>query len=257
MRSAILSRLPLSAAAAARTPGERPRQTIRFSTDAPALPLSVAREVEATWGVSIVRVEDGITPFVFSSFASLLADARAEQVVRALSRNTNLVLAGSRVLVVGDGPIAATLARTFDRIGAHVTVAAWDPRARLRAHLVGLDTIEPNRLAERRRDFVILTGEGHLPLRAVTLGGVLADASVTGLGLLAPARTSSVRRNVRAAGSNGSLLVSVPPVLPANLAAASDVEWRVADVLVALAILLADGPRSGSIDADLARLALA
>lgn len=208
------------------------------------------------------------TAAALPAFAALLASARTQQVLAGVSRRTNLTLAGSTAVVVGDGPLAAALRRALHRIGTHV-VAAAGPRTRVAAVQDGLRTLDPADLADLAaatgellgggRGHLLVTGEGHAPLDPTRLTGVLGDASLRATGFRRATRGTPVRPGVVRLGS--SWVVDLPTPLPDTLEGADALSWRVADVVVALLLLVAGtdaGPDAlEEADVTLARLALA
>lgn len=215
----------------------------------PALPDAVADAARTAFGVTVTVDPAGPDPRDLPAFAALFAHARAEQIVRALARRTNLVLPAASALVIGDGPVADRLTATLSIGGARVVRGIADPVARLRAHLAGVRTVsEPWPAA----DLVLTTGEGHAPVDPASLTGVLIDAAST------PARLSNrvntgfstveatshairkpvaVREHVGRVGE-GTWVVEAPGVYETL---DGDRPNRVADALVALSILTVRG----------------
>lgn len=234
-------------------PGDAPAAVSwRFA----ALPEQVADAARAAFGVTITAADSAPDPRELPAFAAIFAHARAEQIVRALARRTNLVLPAASALVIGDGPVADRLAATLTIGGSRVIRGIADPVARLRAHLAGARTVdEPWPVA----DLVLTTGEGHSPVDPASVTGVLIDASVDANGLV-PSAGDTVRPFVTRVGE-GTWVVEAPGVFE-TLGQSS----LLADALVALSILTARAENGGRFDelsdpaladAHLARLVLA
>ncbi|MGN7967001.1 hypothetical protein ACTJKK_13075 [Microbacterium sp. 22179] len=216
-------------------PGDAPAAVSwRFA----ALPEQVADAARAAFGVDVVSDAAAPDPRDLPAFAAIFAHARAEQIVRALARRTNLVLPAASALVIGDGPLADRLAATLTVGGTRVIRGIADPVARLRAHLAGARTVdEPWPVA----DLVLTTGEGHAAVDPASVTGVLIDASVDANGLVSSAG-DTVRPFVTRVGE-GTWVVEAPGVFE-TLGQSS----ILADALVALSILTARAPSGGRFD---------
>ncbi|MFK0402409.1 hypothetical protein ACIQTT_08785 [Microbacterium sp. NPDC090225] len=193
-----------------------------------ALPEAVADAARSAFGVDVVSDAAAPDPRDLPAFAAIFAHARAEQIVRALARRTNLVLPAASALVIGDGPLADRLAATLTIGGSRVIRGISDPVAHLRAHLAGARLVtEPWPAA----DLALATGEGHSPVDPASATGVLIDASVDANGLVPSRAGDTVRPFVTRAGE-GTWVVEAPGVFE-TLGQPSPV----ADALVALSIL--------------------
>lgn len=238
-----------SAAVAAHPVDGSDDEPIEIAWDFPPLPAPLADAVAAAWGVSVVADPSASDPRSHRAFGALFAHARSEQVVRALASRTNLVLPAASALIIGDGPLAETITRTLVVGGTRVVRAIVDPVTRLRAHLDGvrLATADAERLPST--DLVITTGEGHAPLDAATLSGVVIDASVGATpALRRPTAGTEVRASVHRLGER-SWIVEAPDVYETARGAVGPT--RTADLLVALSVLRA---RTDEPDALLAGL---
>lgn len=199
--------------------------------DFPALPTTVVEAASAAFGVTISADAAAADPRDLPAFAAIYAHARAEQIVRALARHTNLVLPAATALVIGDGPLADRLASSLAAGGSRVIRGIGDPVARLRAHLAGARTATAPWPAA---DLVLATGEGHAPVDPASVTGVLIDASAEASGLLS-SEGETVRPFVTRVGE-GVWVVEAPGVFDAHAS-------HLADAIVALSILHAR-PRS-------------
>ncbi|MGP3534554.1 hypothetical protein ACTU3I_07150 [Microbacterium sp. RD1] len=220
--------------------------------DAPALPDAVAAAVREAWRLDIRITAEGRPIGQLPSFAAVLAQARGEQIVRALSHRTNLVLPGARAAVVGDGAIAAALARMLRRGGARVLRAAADPGVRLQARLEGIEVLASDPETWPAVDYVVVTGEGTAALDPATVSGVAIDASFDGSGLGA-ADGEPARQFVTQTGARTWVVATPPPI--ADPRASTDLDRHLADVLVAASALVATDPATA--DARFAELVLA
>lgn len=228
--------------------------TVRWAF--PALPALVADAVAAEWGVRITAADDATAPQSLPGFAASFAHARSEQIIRALAQRTNLVLPGARVLVVGDGVLAETVAGALSRAGSRIVRASASPIVLLRSRLLGRETRDLRyRDGRLSADHVIATGEGHPPLDPASIDGVLIDASSDGSGVV-PSTGDMARPHVRRTEGSGALVVDAPPVFPADLADAGPIDLHIVDLLVALS-LLTRSLTDAEADAELARLVLA
>ena len=248
-------RLPISA----RLSSGAPAGPAVWGGSLPALPRALADAVAGTWGAVITVDAGGADPLALPGFGAAFAQARADQVVRAFSRRTNLVLAGATTAVVGAGPISDALTAALTRIGSRVVRVSDDPVTRLRAHLAGIGIADVGALPEatRRAHYVVATGEGHEPVDPTGVEAVLIDASLGGTGIV-PTDGPVLRPRVRRAGGRGATLVDAPPPFPDDLDAGDGLAWRLADLVVALALLVAaNGGDLAAADALLAREVIA
>jgi hypothetical protein len=247
---AVAARLPLTLAAARAT--DAPAGT---AWRGPSLNEAVADAVGAATGVRPAIDAHGPDPFLHPAFVAVYARARVDQVVRALSARTNLVLSGSSAIVMGDGPVAEELTATATRIGMRVERAIDNPVGALRARLSGLATLRTADVPEssRRTHYVFATGEATAPLAASELHGIVVDASVDGRAVALDAAGHPVARPT-VVGDADALVVAMPAPLPAHPDEGDSAAWRILDALTALGILTSAG--SDDADAALARLIL-
>ncbi|WP_045277711.1 hypothetical protein [Microbacterium oxydans] len=234
---------PLAAAAASAHPSSEPR-VVRWRF--PALPAAVADAASAAWGVTVVADDTAPDPRDGRAFSVLLAHARSEQVVRALATRTNLVLPAAAALVVGDGPIAETIAATLSAGGTRIIRVIDAPAARLRAHLAGTRTATASAPLPAA-DLSIVTGEGHAPVDPAARSGVAIDASLDGTGLIR-ASGETVRPFVQHIAPHSWVVAPPEPFTTAD-----GEPGRIADLFVALSILHA---HAADADAGLAELVL-
>lgn len=144
---------------------------------------------ETTSGVSLLRTmaSDGAlrVPCIAANDARCkhLFDNKygsGQSVLSALMDTTNLLIAGTAVLIVGYGWVGRGLARVARGLGARVTVAEVDPVAALEAHHDGHEIATVSDACERADWVITATGcRRALPMRAIGRckpGVVLANA---------------------------------------------------------------------------------
>jgi hypothetical protein len=246
----VPARLDLTARAASQHPVAE--SSISWGGALPPLPPSARDAVRRASGLTLDVDAAAPDPLARPAFSALYARTRAEQVVLAFSSRTNLVLAGTSIAVVGDGPLADELSATLTRIGARVVRFSDSPLVRLRAHLAGLAA---HRLSEIDRaaglHYLLATGE-HAPLTPPA-GPVRVDAAPSGSSFLDAAPAAAALRAGVERDPAGVRTVAVPAVFPAD-AGGSALDARILDALGALSVLRAAGVDDG--DAALAELVL-
>jgi len=126
-----------------------------------------------------------------------------QSTLTAIMHNTNLMLGGKRLVVLGYGWCGKGIARYAAGLGARVTVCEVDPVKGLEAYADGHDVLPALDAAEVGEVFVTATGSRDALTREhfermrdgailANAGGVDVEIDVEGL-----AETSSERRNVR------------------------------------------------------------
>lgn len=198
----------------------------------PTLPAVVADAASGALGVTVVTDDTAPDPRDGQAFSALLAHTLSEQVVRALAKRTNLVLPAATALVVGEGPVAETIAASLSAGGTRIIRGIDSPVARLRAHLAGTRTATASAPLPAA-DLVIATGEGHAPVDPAAQPGVAIDASLDGTGLI-PTTGETVRPFVQRLAPHSWIVSSPEPFTATN-----GEPGRIADLLVALSILRA------------------
>ncbi|WEO76320.1 hypothetical protein BJQ94_13225 [Cryobacterium sp. SO2] len=110
----------------------------------------------------------------------LARTAWAQASVRRFASQTNLLVASSRVLIVGAGPLADELAHALSTMGARVAVSGTDAAALYAFARRGLDTHQvgpAGLLIPAETDLVFATGEEPTPLTPAALGAADAAAA--------------------------------------------------------------------------------
>jgi adenosylhomocysteinase len=105
----------------------------------------------------IVAVNDAITKQLFDS-----RHGTGQSTMDGIVRATNLLLAGSRVVVAGYGWVGKGIALRARGLGAHVTVCEIDPVAALEASLDGFRVVPMREAAKDGQVFVTATGSKHV-----------------------------------------------------------------------------------------------
>ncbi len=149
----------------------------------------------------IVAVNDALTKHMFDN-----RYGTGQSTLDGILRATNLLLAGSTVVVVGYGWCGRGVASRARGLGARVLVVEVDPLRALEAAMDGFDVADLEGAAPRGDVFVTVTGNYHVldvpHFRAMKDGAVLANAghfnvelNLDGLAQLATARRA-VREHV-------------------------------------------------------------
>ncbi|TCJ15635.1 adenosylhomocysteinase [Rubrobacter taiwanensis] len=131
-----------------------------------------------------------------------------QSTITAIMQNTNLMLGGKRLVVVGYGWCGKGIARYAAGLGARVTVCEVDPVRGLEAYADGFDVLPALEAAGFGEIFITATGGRHVLAREhfermrngailANAGGVDVEIDVDALGELARKRYEA-RRNVEA-----------------------------------------------------------
>ena len=170
---------------------------------------------ETTSGVAKFRAMEAEGVLEFPTLAAndarckYLFDNRygtGQSTITAIMQNTNLMVGGKRVVVLGYGWCGKGIARYAAGLGARVTVCEVDPVRGLEAYADGFDVLPALEAASLGEVFVtatgsrdVLTGEHFERMRdgaiLANAGGVDVEIDVDGLRSTAP-ETREVRRNV-------------------------------------------------------------
>lgn len=218
-------------------------ETLSYGGALPPLSPTVRAVLRDAWNLDAAHEAAGADPLASPTFGILYARVRSEQVLRAVSARTNLTLAGTTVMVVGDGPLTDALTSSLRTLGAAVVRATDSPRAALAARLDGLRVIGEGEIArvEVPVHLTLLTGEGHGILPLDSLDGLVADASPGGTVTGADEASPSERPFVSRAGS--ALLVEVPSPLPTGESTPTAAQRHLLDALIAWRLLDGDDDR--------------
>lgn len=224
-------------------------------------------------GIPVIAANDAGTRRLF--------DRTGQSVLDGLLRATNVLLAGSTVVVAGYGPFGRGIAEAARGLGASVLVTETNPIRALGAALAGLTVLPMNAAARLGDIFITATGNrdviggGHFSV--IKDGAILLNAGHFDLEIdvrWLAANAKSVHRGVRPHADeyvlgDGRRLILLAEGRVANLAAAEGHPASVMDIAFAgqalTAAWLAGGVDlspgvyeiPGGIDAEVARLKLA
>lgn len=221
----------------------------------PPLPPLVQARARRDWALDVSFRAGGADPLIHASFADLLSHLRVQQVVRALAARTNRQLAGTRVTVVGSGPLAEAARDILSRIGARVTVSTDDPAPALRARTRGYPTATLGAIGAVPAEHVIVTGEGHAPLDTRTIAATAIDASFRGDAVIPPAGSPAARPGVIQHGAGW--VVAAPSLWADDITDGAAVAERAVLSILTLSRIAAGDDGARDIDTRFAREALA
>jgi len=134
-----------------------------------------AMHEEGTLRLPVVAVNDSATKHLFDN-----RYGTGQSAIDGIIRATNLLLAGSTVVVVGYGDCGRGVADRADGFGARVVVVEVDPVRALAAAMDGYEVLTADQAAPKGDVFLTVTGNKHV-LRerhflAMKDGAVLANA---------------------------------------------------------------------------------
>ncbi len=135
------------------------------------------RALEAAGGLAfpVISVNDADTKHLFDN-----RHGTGQSTVDGLLRATNVLLAGSRVVVAGYGWCGRGIATRMRGMGAQVTVLEVDPLRALEAVMDGFQVMPAARAAEIGDVFITATGDVDVirveHVRAMRDGAILANA---------------------------------------------------------------------------------
>ncbi len=173
-----------------------------------------------------------------------------QSTLTALMQNTNLMLGGKRIVVLGYGWCGKGIARYAAGLGARVTVCEVDPVRGLEAYADGFDVLPSLEASEIGEVFVTATGSPDVLTSAhfermkggailANAGGVDVEIDVDGL-REAAAGTREVRRNVEEfALADGRKLHLVGRGMVVNLTASDGHPIEIMDLTFAVQALCA------------------
>ncbi len=130
---------------------------------------------EGALRIPVVAVNDSATKHLFDNYYGT-----GQSTMDGIIRSTNLLVAGSTVVVVGYGPCGQGVAIRADGLGAKVIVVEVDPVRALRALMDGHRVLTAQQAASRGDIFITVTGNRHVlaeqHLAAMKDGAILANA---------------------------------------------------------------------------------
>src|SRR2546421_8650298 len=113
-----------------------------------------ALEAEGKLGFPIIAVNDGQTKHLFDN-----RYGTGQSTVDGIIRATNVLLAGKKFVIAGDGWVGRGVASAARGMGAHVIVTEVDPLRALEAVMDGFEVLTMERAAEIGDVFVTATGD--------------------------------------------------------------------------------------------------
>jgi adenosylhomocysteinase len=173
-----------------------------------------------------------------------------QSTLTAIMQNTNLMVGGKRLIVLGYGWCGKGIARYASGLGARVSVCEVDPVRGLEAYADGFDVLPAIEAAEVGEIFVTATGSTRVlteqHFERMRDGAILANAGAVDVeidvdGLRAAARgTREVRRNVEEFTTvNGRRLYLVGRGMVVNLTAGDGHPVEIMDLTFAIQALCA------------------
>ena len=153
---------------------------------------------EGALRIPVVAVNDSATKHLFDNYYGT-GQSSLDGIIRA----TNLLVAGSTVVVVGYGPCGQGVAVRADGLGARVIVVEVDAVRALRALMDGYRVLGARQAAAEGDIFITVTGNRHVLAREhldlMKDGAILANAGHfdVEIDVEALARQASERRTVR------------------------------------------------------------
>src|ERR687897_1820720 len=171
-----------------------------------------------------------------------------QSTITAIMQNTNLMVGGKRVVVLGYGWCGKGIARYAAGLGARVTVCEVDPVRGLEAYADGFDVLPALEAADVGEVFITATGSRRVPGAAhfermrdgailANAGGVDVEIDVEGLKAVA-AGAREVRRNVEeVTTSDGRRLYLVGRGMVVNLTAGDGHPVEIMDLTFAIQAL--------------------
>ena len=204
-----------------------------------------AMEGEGVLGLPVIAANDARCKYLFDN-----RYGTGQSTLTAIMQNTNLMVGGKRVVVLGYGWCGKGIARYAAGLGARVTVCEVDAIRGLEAYADGFDVLPALEAAELGEIFITATGSrgvlGASHFERMRNGAILAnaggvDVEIDTAGLRAVAsNVREVRRNVQEfALGDGRRLYLVGRGLVVNLAAGDGHPVEIMDLTFAIQALCA------------------
>jgi adenosylhomocysteinase len=204
-----------------------------------------AMEREGVLEFPVIAANDARCKYLFDN-----RYGTGQSTLTAIMQNTNLMVGGKRVVVVGYGWCGKGIARYAAGLGARVTVCEVDPVRGLEAYADGFDVLPALEAAERGEVFITATGSRDVLTRPhfermrdgailANAGGVDVEIDVEGL-RAASSGVREVRRNVEEfALDDGRRLHLVGRGMVVNLTAGDGHPVEIMDLTFAIQALCA------------------
>jgi adenosylhomocysteinase len=204
-----------------------------------------AMEVEGVLEFPVIAANDARCKYLFDN-----RYGTGQSTLTALMQNTNLMVGGKRVVVLGYGWCGKGIVRYAAGLGARVTVCEVDPVRGLEAYADGFDVLPAMEAAEIGEVFVTATGSrdvlGVAHFERMRDGAILANAGavdeeIDTVGLAeAASETREVRRNVEEfVLADGRKLYLVGHGIVVNLTAGDGHPVEIMDLTFAIQALCA------------------
>jgi adenosylhomocysteinase len=204
-----------------------------------------AMEREGVLEVPVIAANDARCKYLFDN-----RYGTGQSTLTAIMQNTNLMVGGKRLVVLGYGWCGKGIARYAAGLGARVSVCEVDPVRGLEAYADGFDVLPAIEAAEVGEIFVTATGSSGVlaeqHFERMRDGAILANAGAVDVeidvdGLRAAARnTREVRRNVEEfTTSEGRRLYLVGRGMVVNLTAGDGHPVEIMDLTFAIQALCA------------------
>src|ERR671921_370947 len=204
-----------------------------------------AMEAEGILEFPVIAANDARCKYLFDN-----RYGTGQSTITAIMQNTNLMVGGKRVVVLGYGWCGKGIARYAAGLGARVTVCEVDPVRGLEAYADGFDVLPALDAAEIGEVFITATGSRDVLTAAhfermrdgavlANAGGVDVEIDVDGLTAAAPG-AREVRRNVEEfTTADGRRLHLVGRGMVVNLTASDGHPVEIMDLTFAIQALCA------------------
>ena len=204
-----------------------------------------AMEGEGVLGLPVIAANDARCKYLFDN-----RYGTGQSTLTAIMQNTNLMVGGKRIIILGYGWCGKGIARYAAGLGARVTVCEVDPVRGLEAYADGFDVLPALEAAEVGEVFITATGSrgvlGVAHFERMRDGAILAnaggvDVEIDTAGLRAVAsNVREVRRNVEEfALDDGRRLYLVGRGMVVNLTAGDGHPVEIMDLTFAIQALCA------------------
>jgi adenosylhomocysteinase len=204
-----------------------------------------AMEGEGVLGFSVIAANDARCKYLFDN-----RYGTGQSTLTAIMQNTNLMVGGKRIIILGYGWCGKGIARYAAGLGARVTVCEVDPVRGLEAYADGFDVLPALEAAEIGEVFITATGSrgvlGAAHFERMRDGAILAnaggvDVEIDTAGLRAVASNlREVRRNVEEfALDDGRRLYLLGRGMVVNLTAGDGHPVEIMDLTFAIQALCA------------------
>ena len=204
-----------------------------------------AMEGEGVLGFSVIAANDARCKYLFDN-----RYGTGQSTLTAIMQNTNLMVGGKRIIILGYGWCGKGIARYAAGLGARVTVCEVDPVRGLEAYADGFDVLPALEAAEVGEVFITATGSrgvlGAAHFERMRDGAILAnaggvDVEIDTASLRAVAsNVREVRRNVEEfALDDGRRLYLVGRGMVVNLTAGDGHPVEIMDLTFAIQALCA------------------